>query len=142
MSKKWIGVVSKEHVARGLEGSFACVCHGKERPISKLKKDDWLIYYSPTTTYPGGDKCQAFTGIGKVISGKVYQMEMYGFKPYAIDMEYMRSAIIPMIDIKHKLEFTQGRSWGMRLRAGLFELSEADFAVIQEAMCDKLRAFN
>lgn len=135
MSKKWIGVVSKEHVAKGVEGNFACVCHGKEKPISKLKEGDWLVYYSPTTTYPDGDKCQAFTGIGRVVSGKVYQVELYGFQPFAIDMAYEKAQTVSITELKHQLELTSTRSWGMKLRRGLFEISDADFALIKEAMC-------
>jgi hypothetical protein len=29
----WIGVVSKEHVMRGVQRGFAQVCHGKEGPL-------------------------------------------------------------------------------------------------------------
>jgi hypothetical protein len=29
----WIGVASKEHVMRAVQGGFAQVCHGKEGPL-------------------------------------------------------------------------------------------------------------
>ena len=38
MTKFWIGVVSKEHVLRGVEGGFCQVCHGKKRPLNRMKK--------------------------------------------------------------------------------------------------------
>ena len=136
MSKKWIGVVSKMHVEKGVEDGFACVCHGKEKPISRLKAGDWLIYYSPTTTYPGGEKLQAFTAVGKVTTGEVYSFDIGAdFKPFGLDMEYEAASVVPIADLKADLEFTSGRSWGMRLRAGLFEISEHDFALITAAMC-------
>lgn len=30
MTKFWVGVVSKEHVQRGVTGGFCQVCHGKK----------------------------------------------------------------------------------------------------------------
>jgi len=47
MAKFWIGVVSKEHVLRGVEGGFCQVCHGKKGPLNRMKKGDYLLYYSP-----------------------------------------------------------------------------------------------
>ena len=47
MTRFWIGVVSKEHVLRGVEGGFCQVCHGKKVPLNRMKKGDYLLYYSP-----------------------------------------------------------------------------------------------
>lgn len=47
MARFWIGVVSKEHVLRGVEGGFCQVCHGKKAPLNRMKKGDYLLYYSP-----------------------------------------------------------------------------------------------
>ncbi|PCI78290.1 EVE domain-containing protein [Candidatus Aerophobetes bacterium] len=135
MSKKWLGVVSKLHVEKGVQGNFACVCHGKPGPISKLKAGDWLVYYSPTTNFPEGEKCQEFTGLGQVISGEVHPIEMgVDFKPYGIDMLYKKVNTVSIAELKHALSFTQLRSWGMRLRAGLIEITDEDFNLIQAAM--------
>ena len=38
MTRFWIGVVSKEHVPRGVEGGFCQVCHGKKAPLNRMKK--------------------------------------------------------------------------------------------------------
>ena len=38
MTRFWIGVVSKEHVLRGVEGGFCQVCHGKKAPLNRMKK--------------------------------------------------------------------------------------------------------
>ena len=34
----WLGVVSKEHVLRGVQGSFAQVCHGKKGPSTPIRE--------------------------------------------------------------------------------------------------------
>ena len=47
----WIAVVSKEHVMKGVQGGFAQAGHGKSAPLKKMKKDDWLIYYSPVKVF-------------------------------------------------------------------------------------------
>ena len=44
--KYFVAVVSRDHVMKGVEGGFAQVGHGKSEPLKKMKKDDWLIYYS------------------------------------------------------------------------------------------------
>lgn len=46
MMRYWIGVASKEHVMRGVQGRFAQVCHGKAGPLKQMRPNDWLIYYS------------------------------------------------------------------------------------------------
>ena len=44
--KFWIGTVSKEHVMKGVAGGFCQVCHGKQAPLNRMKKGDFLIYYN------------------------------------------------------------------------------------------------
>lgn len=46
MPRYWVGVVSKNHVLRGVEGNFCQVCHGKGGPLNRMKKGDYLLYYS------------------------------------------------------------------------------------------------
>ena len=41
--KFWIGVMSKEHVMRGVAGGFAQVCHCKGGPLRRMHTGDWLI---------------------------------------------------------------------------------------------------
>lgn len=36
MVKFWIGVVSENHVKRGVEGEFCQVCHGKGGPLKRM----------------------------------------------------------------------------------------------------------
>lgn len=45
MVKFWVGVVSENHVKRGVTGGFCQVCHGKGGPLKRMKK---AITYSTT----------------------------------------------------------------------------------------------
>jgi hypothetical protein len=136
MPRYWIGVVSRQHVMRGVEGSFAQVCHGKCAPLQRLKTGDWLIYYSPRTEYPDGASYQAFTAIGRMRNDTVYQVEMSAdFHPFRRDVDFVPSIDAPIRPLLGGLSFIQNTSnWGMIFRRGLFEITEADFRLIADAM--------
>ncbi len=69
----WIGVVSRSHVQRGVAGGFAQMNHGKQAPLKRMKAGDGLIYYSPRESYPDGAPLQAFTALGFIRTGQVYE---------------------------------------------------------------------
>lgn len=48
MTRFWIGVVSKEHVLRGVEGGFCQVCHGKKAPLNRMKKGTTFSTTAPS----------------------------------------------------------------------------------------------
>lgn len=142
--KCWLGVVSKKHVMRGVTGvvnnhgvhtGFAQVCHGKGGPLRKMSAGDWFVYYSPKTTFPSGEKLQAFTAIGQVRSGEVYQVEMFkDFTPFRIDIDYRADCTeVPAASLKSSLSIMQDK-WGWKLRSGHFEVPFEDFQKIAKAM--------
>jgi hypothetical protein len=89
----WIGVVSKEHVEYGVQGGIMQLGHGKRAPLARLKKDDWLIYYSPTVRFGGEQPLQAFTAIGQVADDEIYQYAMSEeFTPYRRRVSYRTEA--------------------------------------------------
>lgn len=131
----WLGVVSKKHVQRGVEGGFAQVCHGKKGPLSKMVMGDGFIYYSPKMAMDCPEPCKCFTAIGRIKNGKVYQVEMTpDFHPFRIDVDYLPSKDAPLTALLDQLELTQRKSWGMQLRRGLLEISKPDFLMIAKAM--------
>ncbi len=132
----WIGVVSRSHVEHGVEGGFAQLGHGKEKPLRRLHAGDWLIYYSPKTAFDGGAPLQAFTAIGEVADDRVYQHEMStDFIPFRRDVAYQRCNEAPIQPLLNDLSFIKDKSrWGFPFRAGLVEIPERDFAVIAAAM--------
>jgi hypothetical protein len=132
--KCWLGVVSKEHVMRGVAGNYVQVCHGKGGPLQRMKQGDWFVYYSPVVTFGGKDKLQAFTAMGVVRSGKVYQFEMSrDFKPFRCDVDFKPCKEVLISTLKSQLSITQG-NWGMMFRRGHFEVPLADFQKIAAAM--------
>jgi hypothetical protein len=69
----WIAVASAEHVRRGRREGFMQVCHGKATPLRRVKPGSRVVYYSPTETFGGGDRLQAFTAFGVVRDIDAYQ---------------------------------------------------------------------
>ena len=130
----WLGVVSRAHVQRGVAGNFAQLCHGKAQPLRRMRRGDWLVYYSPTIEM-GGTALRAFTAIGQVEGGEAYTHDMGGgFVPYRRDVRYAKAKEVALDMIKEKLAFCARPNWGMALRRGHLPLDAADFATIAAAM--------
>jgi len=137
MRKFWGAVVSREHVMVGVEGGFAQACHGKQAPLARMKKDDWMVFYSPKTQMGGGETCQKFTGIGKVVGGAPYKFDMGGgFIPFRTDVDFVKTAreasVLPLLP---ELDFIKNKkNWGAVFRFGHFSIPEEDFRKIAGAM--------
>lgn len=116
----WIGVASKEHVMRGVQGGFVQVCHGKEGPLKQMSPQDWIVYYSPTIKFGEKTPCQAFTAIGQIREGKPYSFQMSpDFIPFRRDVNFIPCQEIPILPLIEKLDFIQDkRRWGFPFRRG------------------------
>ena len=141
----WIGVVCRSHVMRGVAGGFAQMNHGKQAPLKRMKAGDGLIYYSPRESYPDGAPLQAFTALGFIRSGEVYEYDMTpdgvpGFVPWRIDVDYQAVQSAPIKPLLAQLDFiTDKTHWGAVFRFGQIKISEADFLRVAAAMrCDGL----
>lgn len=135
-ARAWIAVASAEHVRIGRKAGFMQVCHGKAAPLRRISPGDRVIYYSPTTTFGGKDRLQAFTAMGTARDILPYQVEMNsGFRPWRRDVDWQLAAEIPIRPLLHRLGFTQtGSNWGYQLRFGLFGIDVADADLIADAM--------
>ena len=130
----WLGVVSRAHVRTGVAGGFAQLCHGKAQPLRRMRRGDWLVYYSPTFEM-GGAALRAFTAIGQVEGPEVYRYDMGGgFVPYRRDVRYADAQEVAIDMIKPRLELCARPNWGTALRRGQVPLEAADFATIAAAM--------
>jgi predicted RNA-binding protein len=131
-----MATISKEHVQRGVSGSFIQVCHGKEAPLKRMKKGDFLIVYSSKITMMGNEKCQAFTAIGQVKNDEVYPFRMSeNFIPFRKDIDFLKYTEISIIPLIDKLNFiVNKKAWGYPFRFGFFEIDEKDFNFISEKM--------
>lgn len=141
MSKNWLAVASAEHVEIGRSAGFMQVCHGKATPLRRVQPGDRIVYYSPNRIYSpshalrGKDRLQAFTAIGTVKQGALYQADMgFGFHPHRRDVAWHDAEPAPLAVLQDELAFTHEKNWGYRLRQGLIEISDADMTTIAEAM--------
>ena len=132
----WIAVASRNHVAKGVEGGFAQVCHGKCSPLQRMRAGDGLIYYSPRLEFNGKEPCQAFTAIGRVVDGNVYEFDMGAeFVPFRTNVEYLPCSEAPIAPLLDQLSFIRDKKrWGFPFRSGHFEIQRNDFDVIATAM--------
>jgi hypothetical protein len=135
-TRYWLGVASADHVRRGAREGFMQVCHGKAGPLRRTSPVDGIAYYSPSRVMGVKDGLQAFTACGRLKSSEPYQFDMGGgFLPYRRDVEWIANGeakIAPMLQV---LDFTAGRTnWGQPFRYGLFEISQHDFNLIEQAL--------
>lgn len=136
MTRHWLAVASAEHVRRGRAAGFMQVCHGKAAPLRRLQPGDGVVTYSPTATFGGTDRLQAFTALGIVEPGDPYRCDTGGnFRPYRRNVAWTEAEETPIRPLLDALELTAGRpNWGYQLRFGLVALSAHDFHVIAAAM--------
>jgi hypothetical protein len=102
----WINTVSRSHVQRGVAGGFTQANHGKPHMLRRMKRGDWIAFYSPKTEYPKGDPLQAFTAIGQVADDEVYQEDLDPeFQPWRRKMEFLTCAETPIRPLLDELNF-------------------------------------
>jgi EVE domain len=136
----WLGVVSRDHVLRGVEMGIAQIGHGKSAGLRRMSAGDGFVYYSPRDAYPKGAPVQAFTAVGRVADDEVWQADEGDFKPWRRRIDYESGATpVPIADLKDRLHLTATPNWGYALRRGLIELSAKDFALIHAAMTARRR---
>ena len=140
-TKYWIGVASKNHVARGVKDGAAMLNHGKLAPLKKMKAGDFLIYYAPKIELGKEEICQKFVAVGRIKTGEPYQVKMSAdFEPYRVDVEYFQSEDAEIKSLIEDLDFIKNKkSWGYAFRFGQIEISKHDFDVIVAAVRAKIK---
>ncbi|EKN64813.1 EVE domain-containing protein [Schinkia azotoformans] len=133
MNKYWIGVASDDHVKHGVLGGFCQLCHGKSSPLKRMKKGDWIIYYSPKNSLSTKIPCQKFTAIGEILDSNIYQVEMYpGFQPFRMNVKFLKSITPVPLNLVSSLPLWQ--DYRSRLRFGHFEIPKELFMIISDLM--------
>ena len=134
--QSWIAVASAEHVMLGQAAGFMQVCHGKAAPLRRLHPGDRVVYYSPERQFRSKDRLQAFTALGHVRHGSPYQVKMADdFHPWRRDVAWLTVTETPIRPLLDHLDLAHGgRNWGYQFRFGLFRISDADGAFIENAM--------
>lgn len=137
--KYWIIVASKDHVKTGIAEEIAQTCHGKASPLKRMRKDDFIIYYSGKQTMGKPEVCQEFTAIGKVMDDEIYQFQVSeDFCPSRRNIEFLQSEDVSILPLIPGLDFIQNKkSWGYPFRFGFFEINRHDFELISSQMLQK-----
>ena len=130
----WLGVVSAEHVRRGVSLGIAQIGHGKRAGLARMKAGDTLVYYSPVEHLGDGTPLRQFTAIGTVADDVIWQADEGDFKPFRRRVRYEDAQPVPVKDVKPLLRLTTAPNWGHQLRRGLVPLEAADVAVLAESM--------
>lgn len=131
----WIGVISRNHVERGVEGGFAQLNHGKAGPLERMQPGDGFVYYSPRTDFPTGDPVQAFTAIGRVAGGAIFQAKEADETLFRREVHYLPATEAPIKPLLPELSFIRSKEhWGAAFRFGFLRCPPEDFARIARAM--------
>jgi hypothetical protein len=135
VTRHWINTVSREHVLRGVRGGFTQADHGTDTRLRRLRPGDRLAFYSPRTEMRVGEPLQQLTAIGTVTGEEPYQVEVSPtFRPWRLSVAFDDVEPVPIRPLLERLEFvTDKQRCGMPFRRGLFEVGEADMAVVEEA---------
>lgn len=134
----WLGVVSAEHVARGVALGIAQTNHGKRTDLARMSPGDGLIYYSPQQRLGGTEPVRAFTAVGRICDEEIWQADEGEFRPWRRRVDYdLAARSVPIAQLRDRLDLTATPNWGYALRRGLLALSENDFALIQAAMTSR-----
>jgi EVE domain len=132
----WIGVVSRDHVALAVAGGYTQLNHGKVGPLERMRAGDGFAFYSPRVAYPDGAPLQAFTAIGRIRDGTVYQVAQgAGFMPFRLAVDYFSAQDAPIKPLLEELSFIRNKThWGAAFRFGHLRVPESDFTRIAAAM--------
>jgi len=130
----WLGVVSAAHVRRAQHLGIAQIGHGKRAGLSRMHPGDTLIYYSPTEELGGTTPLRAFTAVGVIADGEIWQADEGEFHPFRRRVDYAETRVLPLADIRDELHLTSQPNWGYQLRRGLVQLDDHDAALIGERM--------
>ncbi len=133
----WIGVVSKDHVDLAVAGGYIELSHGKAGPLERMRAGDGFAVYSPRSSYPAGESLQAFTAIGPIRTGIVYQAAQGpdGTRPFRLDVHCLPARATPVKPLIERLSFIRSKThWGGAFRFGLVRVPADDFGLIASAM--------
>jgi predicted RNA-binding protein len=129
-------VASKDHVKIGVENGFAQAGHGKKTQLQKLRKDDWVIYYSSKDKLKDGKTYQKFTALGQVDDNEPFQVTINtDFEPWRRRIKFYPINELEIRPILDDLNFiTNRKNWGLHLMSGFVEINKTDFNLIADKM--------
>jgi len=130
----WLGVVSAEHVRRGVSLRIAQIGHGKRAGLARMSRGDTLVYYSPVQRLGDSAPLRHFTALGVIADDEIWQADEGDFRPFRRRVRYEATRPVPVQDVKALLALTSTPNWGYQLRRGLIPLDPPDIRVLRHAM--------
>lgn len=130
----WLGVVSAEHVQRGVSLGIAQIGHGKRAGLARMNPGDILVYYSPVHRLGDKTALRHFTALGAIADEEIWQADEGDFRPFRRRVHYEATRAVPVEDVQTVLALTSTPKWGYQLRRGLIPLDPADVEVLRRAM--------
>lgn len=132
-TRYWVHVITLDHAQKSMTGGFIQIDGDK----SELSREDQVLFYSPRTRFRKGKSLQEFTALGVVQDtenqgdgGKGGQAT----RP-RLPMKFLSTKNIPIKPMLGQLSFLPDQErWEIPFAKGLFEINEADFLVISQAM--------
>ena len=132
----WIGVVAQDHVAAAVAHGFVQLNYGKSEPLARMQPGDGLAFYSPRASFPDGAPLQAFTAIGRVGDGPIFEAPPAEPPPiYRRSAAWLDATPVPIRPLLEQLTFIRNKEhWGAAFRFGVLRVPREDFAAIATAM--------
>ncbi len=136
--KYFIASISKEHADIGIKNGFIQVCHGKETPLKKMKKNDKILIYSAKLKMDTKEKYQKFVGLGEIFDNEIFHFQMNEvFCPFRRKVNFIKSKEVSILPLIEKLDFIPNKKfWGYPFRFGFLEIPEKDFLFIRGEMIE------
>jgi hypothetical protein len=130
----WIAVISQQSADAAVTGGYLEVGYGKAGPLERMAPGDGVLVYSPRERDEQGAPVQAFTALGRVGDGAMYQLPR-DHQPFRRTVEWLSATpalVRPLLDA---LSFIRNKThWGSAFRFGFLRVPPADFARIAAAM--------
>jgi EVE domain len=129
----WIGIVSADHVDTA---GYVQLNHGRADALERMRGGDGFAFYSPRATHPDGEPMQAYTAMGCIRTGVVYQTDdSEGGPPFRLGADFLPAMLAPIRPLLAELTFIRSQThWGAAFRFGVVRVPEVDLLRIARAM--------
>ena len=139
--RAWLGVVSADHASQAAGQNWIQLNHGRRNSLTRLRRGDGFVFYSPTQRLGDRKPLRAVTQLGIVADDGPFQAdelvqmrEADPVHPWRRIVRFTPARPVPVGDLAGQLDLTRRPGWGHSLRFGLVALSVNDFEVLRRAM--------
>ena len=132
----WIAVAPHDHAATAVANGVVELSYGRAEPLARMQPGDGLLFYSPRERAPDGESLQAFTAIGRIADGPIFEAPPAPPTPmFRRSAEWLTATPAPIRPLLDDLSFIRNKAhWGSAFRFGLLRVPREDFAAIAAAM--------